>query len=287
MILIADSGSTKADWVIVDDNLNVVDEVNSKGFNPLFHDDNFILTELHDRIRLKKIAEKVKKVYFYGASCSSEERNEIIRDAFTNFFTKADIHVGHDLQAAVYATTPYDPGMVGILGTGSNACFFDGKEIIQNRPSIGFILGDEGSGASFGKELLNRYLYGKMPKHLAAELTEAYELTKDSILEHVYMRPSPNTYLASFARFLSDHRSEPFVKDLIFQGLLQFVAEHMCIYSNYREVKAHFIGSIAYFYEDILREVCERREIQVGHIIQRPIERLVEYHLSKEGKLAK
>lgn len=282
MILIADSGSTKADWFLIDKNLEKVDEISSRGFNPLFHDENFILTELHDRIRLKKVAEEVSKVFFYGASCSSEERCAVLVEAFSNFFTNADVHIGHDLLAAVYATTPNEPGLVGILGTGSNACFYDGKSIHRDRPSLGFVLGDEGSGAYFGKQLLRKYLYGQMPERLAQDLTEAYELTKDRILENVYMKSSPNVYLASFARFLSDHREEDFVRNLIFEGLSSFVETHLCIYSDYKNYKANFIGSIAFFYEDILRDVCKEKELEIGHILQRPIEKLAEYHLSVE-----
>lgn len=282
MILIADSGSTKADWFLISKDLEKVDEISSRGFNPLFHDENFILTELHDRIRLKKVADQVSKVFFYGASCSSEERCAVLVEAFSNFFTKADIKIGHDLMAAVYATTPNNPGLVGILGTGSNACFYDGKEIIRNRPSLGYVLGDEGSGAYYGKQLLQKYLYNQMPQDLAQDLTEAYELTKDRILESVYMKSSPNVYLASFARFLSDHREEEFVQELIFDGLNQFVETHLCIYPDYKSYKANFIGSIAFFYEDILRKVCAEKELEIGQILQRPIEKLSEYHLSLE-----
>ena len=285
MKLIADSGSTKADWFIIDKQLNKVGEVNSKGFNPLFHDENFILTELHERIRLKKIAEDVSEIYFYGASCSSPERCAVLEEAFRNFFVNIKkIEIGHDLKGAVYATTPDEPGLVSILGTGSNACYYDGMNINRARPSLGFILGDEGSGASFGKALLTQYLYGQVPKHLSTQLTEDYELSKDRILESVYMKANPNVYLASFARFLSDNKEDPFVHDLTYHGLEQFVETHLCVYPEHKELKAHFIGSISYFYEDTLREVCANYEIEVGHIIQRPIERLVDYHL-RQAKL--
>jgi len=282
MILVADSGSTKADWKIFDNYQFRDGKVSTKGFNPFFHDREFIVSELQKSEEMKKLATDVKEVYFYGAGCSSDDRREIIANGLGAFFTNADVHVGHDLEAAVYSVfTEGEPCIVSILGTGSNSAYYDGSIIDNSIPALSYVLGDEGSGTYYGKRILASYLYNRLPPKMHKELEEQYNLTKEGIFQAVYNEPNPNVYLASFAKFLSDHKEYHYVKRLVYQGMLEFMDIHICGYENYQHVPCHFIGSISFFFEDILREVASRRQITVGKIIKQPVHTLAEHIVSK------
>lgn len=283
MILIADSGSTKADWKLFDGKEIQKEKINSKGFNPFFHDKSFIVNELKSNDRFNEIKDQVDKVFFFGAGCSSTERNEIIAEGLSAYFSKAEVKVGHDLNAAVYSVFDEGvPSIVSILGTGSNSAFYDGKTVHDNIPALSYILGDEGSGTYYGKRILASYLYNRLPPKMHKELTEKYNLSKEGIFDNVYNNPNANVYLASFAKFLSDHKEYHYVKRLVYQGMLEFVDIHICGQEGYQEVECHFIGSIAYYFEDILREVASRRQVKVGRILKQPINSLAEYIISKE-----
>jgi len=283
MLLVADSGSTKADWKLFDGQKVQDEKMVSKGFNPFFHNKEFILGELNKSEDLKKVADKIKKLYFFGAGCSSKERNEVIAQGLRAFFVNADVVVDHDLTGAVFSV--YDEGeasIVSILGTGSNSAYYDGEKVIENIPALSYVLGDEGSGSYYGKRILASYLYNRLPPKMHKELEEAYGLTKEGIFDSVYNQPNPNVYLASFAKFLSDHKEYHYVKRLVYQGMLEFMDIHICGYEGYQHVSAHFIGSIAYHFEDILREVASRRQIKVGKIIRQPIHSLMDYLVERE-----
>lgn len=283
MLLVADSGSTKADWKLFDGEKVHDKKFVSKGFNPFFHDKEFILTELAQNEDLKKVAAKISKLYFFGAGCSSADRNEVIAEGLRGFFPNAEVIVDHDLKGAVYSI--YDEGeasIVSILGTGSNSAFYDGEKLVENIPALSYVLGDEGSGSYYGKRILASYLYNRLPPKMHRELQEAYGLTKEGIFDRVYNQPNANVYLASFAKFLSDHKEYHYVKRLVYQGMLEFMDIHICGYEGYQNVPAHFIGSIAYYFEDILREVASRRQIKVGKIIKQPIHTLTDYLVERE-----
>lgn len=283
MILVADSGSTKADWKIFKGKQFVEEKISTKGFNPFFHDVDFILNELQKNSNLSDIAKEAEKVFFFGAGCSSPERKQIIIDGLQAFFANATIEVGHDLEGAVYSVfTPNVPCIVSILGTGSNSAYYDGTSIDNKIPALSYILGDEGSGTYYGKRILASYLYNRLPPKMHNELQDRYKLTKENIFDNVYNHPNANVYLASFAKFLSDHKEYHYVKRLVYQGMLEFMDIHICGYENYQDVQCHFIGSIAYYFEDILLEVASRRQIQVGKIIKQPVHTLAEYIVDRE-----
>lgn len=283
MILVADSGSTKADWKIFDGEKFREGKTSTKGFNPFFHDKEFIVSELNANEQLKEIAVKVEQVWFFGAGCSSAKRNEQIADGLRAFFTNARVTVDHDLHAAVYSVfTEGEPCIVSILGTGSNSAYYDGKTIDNSVPALSYILGDEGSGTYYGKRILASYLYNRLPPKMHEGLKERYDLEKEEIFDNVYNQPNPNVYLASFAKFLSDHKEYHYVKRLVYQGMLEFMDIHICGYEQYQKVPCHFIGSIAFFFEDILREVASRRQITVGTIIKQPVHTLAEYIVQRE-----
>ncbi len=279
MILIADSGSTKADWLLINKDSEKVAEFHTKGLNPNFHDYDFVLAELNANFDLNKYSDDVTEVYFYAAGASTEEMQTRLLHPFKQYFTNADIKIGHDLDAAVYATCEVgEPSIACILGTGSNSAYYDGKNVIDDIPALGYILGDEGSGTFFGKSLLSSYFYKKMPEHLRKKMDERYKLSKDEVFENVYMKPNANVYLASFSRFLSDNKDENFITDLMERGLLIFMDLHVCRYEDFRDIKTNFIGSISFFFEDILRDVAQRRGVNIDKVIKKPIYHLTKYH---------
>lgn len=278
MLLIADSGSTKCDWRLVRNDRSFTD-FKSLGINPYFHDEAFIAQELRKNAVLMQHAAEVKAVFFYGAGCSSTELKRRVEHGLSAVFQRAQIHVDHDLVAAAFAVYDEEPCIACILGTGSNSCHFDGDIVREEVPALAYILGDEGSGSYFGKKVLADFLYKRLPQAMSDELKSEYHLTKDSIIDRVYMKPHANVYLASFMRFISSHRGTPYVDNLIADGLRHFMDIHVRSFRDYRKVKTHFVGSVAHYQEDILRDVAAEMDIQVGIITKKPIEGLYHYHL--------
>jgi N-acetylglucosamine kinase-like BadF-type ATPase len=279
MFIIVDSGSTKSDWVILDSEYNQTFE-STMGFNPYFHDERTIVSAIQENQGIMKNAEKIQAIYFYGAGCSGETLNSIVRNALSVVFFHAKVYVDHDLTACAYATYQGKPAISCIIGTGSNSCFFDGESISEEVPALGYVLGDEGSGSYFGKQLLSQFLYKKMPKHIEADFRKEYDLTKDKIIDKIYMSPNANVYLASFSRFISKHHTEPYFKKMVFDGMKKFLEFHVCCYPNHKEVEVHFIGSIAQVFSEELKNAAADFDINIGQIIQKPIGGLVKYHLN-------
>ena len=281
MILIADSGSTKCDWALIKDDQSVV-EFNTMGFNPFFHTEDLIINTLNAKEEIKQYKDKVLYVFYYGAGSSTKELKMVLQRALSNVFDNAKhIHSDHDLVASALATYQGEPCISCILGTGSNSCFYDGDIVREEAPALGHILGDEGSGAYFGKFLLSKYAYKQLPPHLYEMFKEKYPLDKGSIFQNVYMRPNANVYLASFMRFLSDNSTDPFVNEMIADGFYEFIKTHVKCFSNYQEVPVHFVGSVAHYFQDILEKVCKTQDIKIGQIIKKPIDGLVKYHMEK------
>tara|TARA_B100001093_G_C26770385_1_gene989875 strand:- start:551 stop:1411 length:861 start_codon:yes stop_codon:yes gene_type:complete len=282
MILVADSGSTKCDWILIDQS-NTQRKTSTMGLNPFFHDTKFILEKLKENEIFKDYKLKIKEIYFYGAGCSSEDRKIILKNALSQFFTFAKrIVVDHDLTAAVLATSQYSPSISCILGTGSNSCFFDGENIIEHLPALGYIIGDEGSGSYFGKILLADWLYNRMPPKLHSEFQEKYELNKEGIFEAIYRKKHPNVYLASFMPFVKNHQNHPYMKEMVYQGLAKFINIHVWCYDNFREIPVNFVGSIAYYFRNVLEEIAKNHRFTIGKIEKKPIFQLVEHHLNNQ-----
>lgn len=277
MILVADSGSTKCDWVLLSNRQPVV-QTATIGFNPFYHSVTQIIKELTNEEQLKKHATAVTAVYFYGAGCSSPERNKIIAAALGRIFTQATIDVKHDVLGAAIAANNGKPGIACILGTGSNSCYFDGVETSEVLPSLGYILGDEGGGAWFGKQLVTDYLYKQpLPSALQTEL-ENGGFEKESILQSIYMKPHPNVYLASFTKILAKHIQTAYVSNLIATGMRAFLEKHVCCFKGYQNHTTNFVGSVAFHFKGILEQECKKLNIQIGNVIQKPIDGLVAYH---------
>ncbi len=283
MILVADSGSTKCDWILIDSQSNQ-HKTNSMGFNPFFHDTDLVYSELMQNDLFSEYRNQVSEVYFYGAGCSSEARNTIIANGLKRVFSSANtVLVDHDLKGAALATSQGDKGISCILGTGSNSCYFDGTNAIEKVPALGYILGDEGSGSYFGKIMLSEWLYHRMPKKIAEDFRKEYNLTKEGIFEAVYNKPDPNVYLASFSHFISKHIDHLYFKEMVYNGLDKFVNIHVLCYENYKDVPVHFVGSIAYYFKEVLQEVAIKYSFTVGKIEKRPVEPLAQYHLNQKN----
>lgn len=283
MILVADSGSTKTDWMGYNPGEPI--RFHTQGINPYFLTAQEIFKIFAKKKDLGFNPEDVKEIYFFGAGCSSPDKHEVISNGLSMFFTNAFISVEHDLLGSAYATCGTTEGLTCILGTGSNISYYDGTQVHNGRHGLGYVLGDEGSGTYFGKRLVTSYLYGKMPPELAVLFGAEYNITKENVIKNVYQNPFPNTYLASLSRFMINHMEHPFISGLIYQVFQDFVDTNIVDYPNYMEVECHFVGSIAFYYQDILRKVCAANGIRVGKILQKPIEGIYEYIMNKEGFL--
>lgn len=279
MILLADSGSTKCDWLLTDSAGKYYDSYKTIGFNPFFHSSEVIAEEIKKNESLFGIASRVEEVYYYGAGNSSEYYNDIVRMALTSVFKNARLHVDHDLLGAAYATYDGKPCISCILGTGSNSCYFDGKKIYEQVPALGYILGDEASGSYFGKQLLSSYLYKKLPPEVAADLEQEYGINKATIFEHVYERPNANVYLASFTRFISKYRDIPLFTEMLHKGMVHFIKEHVLCYEDAQKVPVHFVGSIAFHFQEALQSAAKECGVKLGNITKQPIQNLLNYHV--------
>jgi N-acetylglucosamine kinase-like BadF-type ATPase len=281
MILVVDSGSTKADWISGKDGKQT-GEFHTMGFNPYFHDSEKVASELAAHPELHALKNDVKEIRFFGAGCSSNERKEIIRVGLQEAFPNANIEVDHDVLASAIATCGDQPGIACIIGTGSNSCYYDGKNVSPNNYGLGYILGDEASGSYFGKLLLTRYLYGILPADLVREFEEVYGKTnKDFVINHVYKMPGANVWLSSFAKFMTERKDHPWVRAEAEKGMNLFFDLFVCGYKDYQKLPVHFIGSVAWFFSDILKEIAANKRISIGKIIRKPIYDLASYYISR------
>ena len=278
MILIADSGGSKTDWRLVLNN-GSIEQASSPGFNPYYQPIED-LKRIVQEILLPKIpvSEKVTEIYFYGAGVSSEKNQLSIKNAFLEFFPKSQIEIGWDLLAAARALCGNEPGIACIMGTGSNSCLYDGKNIIDNVANLGWILADEGSGANIGRKFLVDYLRKKLPDALAKQFHARFPFTREEFLEKVYQEEKPSAFLASFARFIFQHLKEPYCYQLIYSSFAEFYENNVMKYENYQNLKVHFTGSIAFYFSDILRQVANDKGITVKNILEGPIAGLTLYH---------
>lgn len=283
MILVADSGSTKTDWLLKQPG-HEAQAFRTPGLNPYFLTDKEIVRILQDQAAdLIAYGAEVKEIYFFGAGCSSPDRHEIVSNALSQLFTKAYISVDSDLLASAYATCGHEKGLCCILGTGSNISFFDGEEIHTGKHGLGYILGDQGAGTWYGKTLITDYLYGNMPEDVNTLFKNTYPITKEEVIRNVYQKPSPNSYLASFARFLNVIRKTEYGSNLIKRGLQEFIDTNIKSYPEYHEFKSHFVGSIAFVFSKELHELAATQDIHIGKIIKQPINDLLEFILKREG----
>jgi glucosamine kinase len=280
MVIICDCGSTKADWLLVGSGTDRSLESTS-GFSPFFHTSLEISQIVGEQLGSKLDLAGVKHVWFYGTGIHDGERAEIVKKGIGAIMPNANIDVWHDLLGSARATCGTSPGIACILGTGSNSCYFDGQKIIDNVPSLGWLLGDEGSGTYLGKALLTAAFYRELPADLVQAFELAYPEGLHEIKNRVYEKGG-NTYLASFSAFLGAHKEHSFVQSLVRNNLSIFLDKHVVKYSGYRDLPIHFVGSIAYHYKDILKSLMIERNLHLGNVMHKPIFALADFHLVAE-----
>lgn len=279
MVAIVDSGSTKSDWVILDDFKKVFLKTETIGFNPNFIRRELIVPEIESNTSLTTVKNSIRKIYFYGSGCGVQQNCDTIVHELGRVFSHAEIIVKEDLTAAAYAAYRGTPAIVCILGTGSNSCYFNGENIKIQLPSLGFLVGDEGSGSAIGKQLVRRFFMQKLPQDLSSAFEETYNLTVDEALKNMYHTSRPNAYLADFNKFVVERRDHPYLRKMVFDEMLNFFDYQVIPYKEAASAEINFIGSIAYYYEDILRAAAAELQLTVGQIVQKPIESLVSYHI--------
>ena len=280
MKLLVDSGSTKADWIAIDNNGKILFTTQTLGLNPEVLNKEEIIERLDDKFDISHNKNKATHLYFYGAGCGTDRMKNFLADVFQKYFSNAIISVHEDTYAAVYATTPKnEKAIVCILGTGSNCSYFDGELLHQKVQSLGYIAMDDCSGNRFGRHLLRDYYFNNMPANLAKEFEEEYNVDADYIKNNLYKEPNPNAYLATFAKFLIKHKETESLKKHIFAEMELFIENYIMQFDNYKEVPVHFVGSIAFYLKEELEEVLTKYGIQLGNVLRRPIDGLIAYHI--------
>jgi len=277
MKLIADSGSTKTEWSLVDE-LQVLKTFKTSGINPFYQSEKEIIAALSQEF-LSQIKEKVESVYFYGAGCANEEKNSIVIHALSDVIKAPNIFVGSDLLGAARSLCQTSEGVACILGTGSNSCYYDGKTIVSNVSPLGFILGDEGSGAVIGKKLVADILKRQIPPTIIQKFFEAHQLTPAEILDSVYKKPFPNRFLAQFTKFIFKYIHVAEIEEIVICSFKEFITRNVHQYMRAETLEIHFTGSIAFFFKPQLEKVLEQYNLKLGKITMSPLADLVSYHM--------
>ena len=281
MILIADSGSTKTDWCVVE-NGQPIQQISTKGINPFFQSEEEISNEIATSLLPQLKTNALDAVYFYGAGCGFPDKIAMVHRAITmHLQIKREVEVNTDMLAVAHGLCQHEAGIACIMGTGSNSCYYDGKQIVSNVSPLGFILGDEGSGAVLGKLLVGDILKNQMTPELKEKFLKQFGLTPADIIDHVYRKPFPNRFLASLSPFLAQNIDEPCIHALVLGSFKSFLKRNVMQYENFRNSKVHFIGSVAFYYKTILAEAAQEMNIQLGTIIKSPMEGLIKYHSGK------
>jgi N-acetylglucosamine kinase-like BadF-type ATPase len=279
-ILIADSGSTKCEWCLLTGNKKEV--VITQGLSPYFLNGSQIETVIRNELLPALKKPLVDVVYFYGTGCLNPANAKIVQKSIKNVFKNSKVNVTHDLMGIARASCGSTKGIACILGTGSNSSYFDGRKIVKNSPGLGYVLGDEGSGAYLGKKVIQYYLYRTFDEDLRFKFDLKYNTTAEEILENVYKKPLPNRYLASFTLFLSENRGHYMIENILEDGLNDFFYSHLCKYGESWKLPIHFVGGVAFGFADVIRELCNNYEFTLGKILKNPMEGLIEYHKLKK-----
>jgi glucosamine kinase len=274
--LIADSGATKAEWCLINNGKKEI--LFTQGISPYF-----LNTDQIAGLLTKELAPKIKNstidhIYYYGTGCSNIENAKSIKKALNRVFTKAQVNVNTDLMAAARAVCGHEKGIACILGTGSNSCYYNGKNILKNSPGIGYVLGDEGSGAYLGKKVIQYYLYNTFDEDLRARFDAKFVTTPSEILDKVYKEPLPNRYMASFTLFLVENRGHYMIENIIEDGLNDFFFQHLCKYTEIWKYPVNFVGSVAYGFKDVIEVLCGSYEFELGKVLKNPMEGLIKFH---------
>ena len=274
--LIADSGSTKCEWCLINNGKKKT--ILTQGISPYFLDASQIIALLQKELlpKLKQI--EINNLYYYGTGLTNANNVKIVQQALKKLFPTAKIEINHDLLAAARALCGNQKGIACILGTGSNSCYFNGKKIMKNSPGLGYVLGDEGSGAYLGKKVLQYYLYNTFDEDLMNRFDKQFNTNKTEILDSVYKKPLANRYLAGFNNFLVENRGHYMIENIIEDGLNDFFFTHLYKYKESWTLPINFVGSVAHGYKDVLKELCNFYELELGIILKKPMEGLINFH---------
>ena len=279
MILVVDSGSTKTDWIALDDNGNEIFSTQTLGLNPQMLSNEILNERIKNNFDIYKNRNLVSKLFFYGAGCGVDSSQNRILKVFKSIFKNSDFDIKEDTYAAVFSAVDKNvPSIVNIIGTGSNCSYYDGENVIQKVQSLGYVLMDYASGNYYGKYLIRAYYFNKMPEYLREEFARSYDLSPNSIKNKLYREENPNTYLASFAKFLIDNKTNEYFKEIIYNGLERFIDYQILQYDNFTNVDIHYVGSIAYYLREEITKIGKKYNLKTGKFIQRPITGLVDYH---------
>ena len=277
MRLIIDAGSTKMEWILLDGNV-VKQRFYTEGFNPNY-------SPVQDLVEICRGASlpngNIHFIHYYGTGCGNEQNCQAIKEVFQNQFPDADIYVTHDLMAACHAVLGHEKGIACILGTGSNSCLYDGENIIEKAVSLGYLVGDEGSGMHIGRQVVRAYYYGFMPEDLCQKFEETYHLEFKDFIDKVYHQPLPSRYLATFAKFAGENRMHPFIKSLVKGCFKAFIEAFVLRYEGCKSLRVSFVGSVAFHFQDILKESLADYGLALGEIMQAPAEGLIRYYEDK------
>ena len=275
--LIADSGATKAEWCLLQGKKKK--SIFTQGISPYFFDTAQITNILEKELLPSLKGIKVDEVYYYGTGCINPNNNQIVKRSIKNIFKElTKVEVTHDVMAAARALYADDKGVACILGTGSSSCYYNGKKIVINKPGLGYVLGDEGSGAYLGKKVLQYYLYNTFDEELTGRFNIKYKISITDILESVYKKPLANRYLASFTPFLSENRGHYMIENIIEDALNDFFFHHICKFRESWTLPVSFVGGVSYYFQDVLKELCRSYEFTIGKILKNPMEGLAVYH---------
>ncbi len=279
MIVVADGGSTKTNWCLINEKGGKI-HFNTEGYNPFFVDTSYIIKSLKSALPSDLPIEQITEVNYYGAGVHSDSKADIVSQAIKTVFVSASVFVGHDLLAAARALLGHQPGFVAILGTGTNSCIYDGKEITHHIDSGAYILGDEGSGCYMGKRILTDYIRGYMPKEVRQKFWEIYHLTPDEVMNAIYTKPLANRFCASFSKFVYDNTvNVEYSTGIVQSAFDEFFKNLVSRYPAYNTYSFNCIGSVAYTFRNILEDTVKKYGMEMGHIMRSPIDDLVKFHV--------
>ena len=274
--LIIDAGSTKTEWILLDEK-QVVDRFTRVGYNPNYNEPGVLLDLLYRD--LPEAFPAVDAVYYYGSGCGSEKNRSAVAQWLRDRFVEAkEVLVTHDLMAVCHAVLGHDKGIACILGTGANSCLYDGKDIVDQAVSLGYLVGDEGSGCYIGRKVVRAYFYDLMPLELKLSFEQCYHLEIKDFLQHVYHETGASKYLAQFAKFAGDHQQHPFIRQLVKDCFRAFIQVFVLRYPEARSLPVCFVGSIAYYFQELLSECLEEEGLTLGKVRQTPSEGLIRFY---------
>jgi len=280
MYLVVDSGSTKTDWFAISNKGVVIFSTQTLGLNPQVLPSAILKERIINNFDLYQNRNKVTKLFFYGAGCGIISTQKRIEKVFDQIFINSEFIIKEDTYAAIYSTvTSGEKSIVCIMGTGSNCTYFDGLDIIQNVVSLGYVLMDEASGNFYGKQLIRGYYFNEMPENLKKDFESKFDLSPDTVKENVYRKENPNTYLAKFAEFLILHKDDPYMNEIVSNGMRRFIVHQIMQFENAKSIPIHFVGSISFLLKKELNNVLKEYGLKMGNVVQRPIDGLVKYHI--------